>query len=263
MNPRILNNLFLALVLFVLVVFYLYKSNQTTEQLILSSLNLDEITLITIPKDKRADLVFKKNAAGEWLMTSPYKVHAHQFRINTLLKLSQVNVDKKYNIDDLNLADYALDKPRARIIFNQTEIAFGKTNPLNNRRYLMAENNLLLINDMSFPLVSAQAASFVDLQLLPKNASVTSIEINNEQYEQANIIKAWQAAKAFSVHRYLARKNLGLIKINMKNQHITFEITDDEPWLILARVELGIEYHLDKSLKDALLGIDKISQPDA
>lgn len=277
-NSRSLLNIFLLLLLLaVYVIFSAEDEIQAPERL--TQLQLDEIKLIRIPRDKGEDIVIEKisDASGNtsWQMQQPYSIKAHSFRVNTLLKLSQLPVEQSYSIDDLDLADYGLQPPRARIQFNQQEIAFGKTSPLNHQRYLLHNNKISMHADETYPLVSAQPASLVDLALLDlallnktEIVSLTSPQLqlykNDAGHWQSNtkltvdqiqaILQQWTNAQAFAAHTYMPRKQLGKITIQLAQQTIEFEITDDDPWLILARPELGIEYHLDAALKNRLLG---------
>ena len=278
MNTRTLVNLALFSFLISAAGWFFYKSNQPVEVTRLTSLNINNINQILIPKENGDDILFARTLLANsneslWEMVKPYKINAHQFRINTLLSLTQTPVDNLYTTSELNLADYSLDTPRARIVFNTTELVFGKSNPLNNKRYIMVNNNMTLLLDQTYPLVSAQAASFVDLSLIKTSSNITSInleavtiskdqnnswksspenKLNTKQIQQ--LIEHWKTAQAFSVHRYLKRKQLGNIDIYIDNKPVSFIITDDDPWLILARPDLNIEYHLDSSFKNKLLG---------
>lgn len=276
-NSRSFINLFLLLLLLAAyVIFSAEDAPPAPERL--TQLQIDEIRLIRIPRDNNNDIVIEKisDASGKeiWQMQQPYSIKAHQFRVNTLLKLSQLPVEQSWSVDNLNLADYGLEPPRAHIQFNQQQITFGKTSPLNNKRYLLHNNKISLHADETYPLVSAQPASLVDLKLLHQaeivslNAPQLKLYKNDAGHWQSHqqltadqiqsILQQWKNAQAFAVHTYMPRKQLGKITIQFAQQVIEFEITDDEPWLILARPELGIEYHLDAALKNRLLGI-----PDA
>jgi len=273
MNSRILLNIALFAFLASTLFFFMQKNNNPENIQRLSSLSLNEIKTIRIPREDNLDILFVKNKNGIWDMTQPYQIKAHQFRINTLLKLTQTPVNKKHPIEKLNLVDYALAPPRARIIFNTTEIAFGKTNPVNSKRYLLAENKMLMFLDQTYPLVSAQAASFIDLSLMPDNFDLlkirtpeTSIQLQSDNKWESTgkitlnadqiqtLIQNWKSTQAFATHKYLPRKNLGELEISSKTKTLIFKITDEDPWLILALPEIGIEYHLDKSSKNSLFG---------
>lgn len=272
-NSRSLVNLFLLLLL--LAAYLIFSAEDKTPPAErLTQLQLDEINLIRIPRDNNNDIVIEKisdtSGTQSWQMQQPYSIKAHQFRVNTLLKLSQLPVEQSWPVDELNLADYGLEPPRARIQFNQQQIAFGKTSPLNNQRYLLHNNKISLHADDTYPLVSAQPASLVDLYLLqqaePLAITAPGLQLYKNdagrwQSEQAlsadqiqTVLQHWGNAQAFAVHTYMPRKQLGKITIQFAQQAIEFEITDDDPWLILARPELGIEYHLDAALKNRLLG---------
>lgn len=179
MNTRSLINLVLLVILLAFAGFFITSKNQPVKVSNLTPLRLDEINLIQIPRDQAEDILLKKTSNSDnktiWQMLTPYKIKAHQFRINTLLGLTQTPIDKFYNIKDLELAQYALDKPRASIIFNTTKISFGKSNPLNNKRYLMTEQKMVLVNDQLYPLVSSQPATFIDLSLLLPENKIVSI----------------------------------------------------------------------------------------
>lgn len=273
-NSRSLVNLLLLLVLLAVYLIFSVEDNNQTSVERLTQLQLDEINLIRIPRDNNNDIVIEKisDSSGNeiWQMQQPYSIKAHAFRINTLLKLSQLPVEHAWSADELQLADYGLQPPRARIQFNQQLITFGKTSPLNNKRYLLHNNKISLHADETYPLVSAQPASLVDLYLLQQiePLEITTRKLQLYQNEtgdwQSNkkltaeqiesILQQWKSARAFAVHGYMPRKQLGKISIQLAQQTIEFEITDDNPWLILARPELGIEYHLDAGLKNLLLG---------
>ena len=283
----------IGMVIFLTIFIIIFYSKQNTSESIqkLSHLDLEEITHIKINRTEDQDILFSKQSDGLWYMTKPYFLKAHQFRIATLLSLTQAPVVKSYDASSLDLSQYALDQPLAQVTVNNTEILFGKTNPLSNKRYFLVDNKMTLIDDQIYPLASAQASSFIDLSLLADKFTITKIQTPavsilldndnnwiNAQEEAAqeetsqqklnadqiqSLLQHWNNAQAFAVHKYLPRKQLGKIEISSQNKSLIFQITDDDPWLILALPELNIEYHLDNSLKNSLYGIVKVDQPDA
>ncbi len=270
-KKRLLNIALLALL--IIGIFLVNQKEKPAEIQRLTSLDLDSIQTINIPRSQGKSISFYKNNAAVWYMKTPYTLKAHPFRINTLLSLTQTPVNKIYSSKDLNLADFALDPPRASIKFDNTTVYYGSVNPLNNQRYLLVNQQLAMLTDTSYPLVSAQAASFVDLSLVPDNFNIIKIKtpetdvfldntgqwlssgekpLNADQIQ--GLLQSWTSAQAFAVHKYLPRKQLGEITLYSETRNITFIISDTDPWLILALPEIGIEYHLDKSLKDKLYG---------
>jgi len=286
-NSRSLLNMGMVIFLAIFISLFYFNKNAPDTASLLTHLSLNEISSIKIhrqteSKPTASNILLSKKTDGFWYMTAPYSLKAHQFRINTLLGLSQLPVGKTYESSSLDLSQYSLDKPRARITFNNTEIRFGKTSPLNNMRYFLAEGKMALLADDIYPLVSAQASSFIDLSLIPDNFRITKIRtpiasvflngdgkwINSKTEHHSNPLNAdqiqtllqhWNSVQAFAVHKYLPRKQphkqLGIIEISSHTKTIVFHISDDDPWLILAIPELNIEYHLDQSQINLLYGL--------
>ncbi len=272
LNSRILVNLFLLLVLAVFIFLLINKEQQLPESYKLTSLSLNDIHTIKIPRADGQPILLEKN--NIWIMKSPYQIRAHQFRINTLLNISQLSSETQYDASQLKLSEYGLQPARASIVFNDTEIHFGKSNPVNGKRYLLNDNNLFLILDDTYPLVSAHATSLIDLKLIDSDKSLTSIELpdfsliktNNGQWQStssklnpekiATLLEHWNHAQAYAVHRQSTRNIIGQIKLGFKDETISLHIAEDDNWLILIRTDLNIEYHLDPALKQKLLDPD-------
>ena len=274
MKSRLLLNLIL-LALTVGITIYIIKNpvNNDNPQRI-SSLKTQDINKIHISKEKDDITFYKENDV--WYISSPYQIKAHDFRINHLLQILEAPVSKTYDSSALNLNTFDFTPPRAHVTFNNTEILFGKTNPVTNQRFLLIDSTMFLVYEEVFALLGTQASTFVDLSLLPDDSRITNLSLPGLELDKVethwkttpenllnadqiqSLLEHWNSAQAFAVHRYLKRKDLGNIEIHFAEKKIIFEISDDEPWLILARPDLGIEYHLDPSLKNKLFG-----KPDA
>ena len=269
MKSRLLLNILMLTVFSALIVIALFFTPDTNIEQPLTSLNPTAINTIFIPR-KNGDISLQKNN-GQWKMLSPYQIPAHDFRIHHLFKLTQLKSNKIYKADQLDLKKFGLSPPRTRIRFNQTWFDFGKTNPITQQRYIKSGHNIILANDDTYALINSQPSSFVNLSLLPKGISLqsiklphTTLQLKNTRWETTPkqdisadeiqiFLQNWKHAQAFAVHAYLKRKQLGHIIIQSKNKNINFEISDKSPWLILARPELGIEYHLSDNMLDKLL----------
>jgi len=279
MKSRAITNLILFIALILLIGFIALKPDTNTASSPLTNINKDSITEITIHRED--DNIIVKKIDQQWHMTEPHNILAHDFRIQSLLGLLETNTDKHYETEDIDLKTYGLQPPRAHIQFNDTHIYFGKTNPVTSMRYIQLNNKMYLMHDELYPLIRSQPTSFVDLVLLPPNTNIAYLKLpelelvksdtgwkataeNSASADQIQVLlQNWNYAKAFAVHAYIKRKSLGTIKLNSGKLNtadanlIEFQITDTDPWLILARPELGIEYHLDASQKDKLLAIPK------
>ena len=68
-------------------------------------------------------------------------------------------------------------------------------------------------------------------------------------------IYQWKHKQAFSVHDYMQRDPIAeiLVYLDTSETPIQFYITDIEPWLIIARPDINLEYHFNLEDYDALL----------
>ena len=275
MNTRTLLNLFLIAAILILALIISNTREQDSQTLHLTELQRAQINRIVIPRDK-GDIVIEKLADTQWRMTSPYQVRAHQFRIDRLLDMATSSIEKHYPFQADKAQQFGIDAQSSRIIFNDTEIVFGNKNPLNEQRYAKVGDQLSLINDELYPLINAQPSSFAALHLIEPEQQIKAIDIDqqfrvyrddagrwrstaNQTYDADSLvsfINEWQNAQAFGVHAYMPRKKLGHITIRLNDDsEIDLQISDTQPWLILGRPKLGIEYHFDNQFNKLLLAL--------
>lgn len=260
------NNI-LNLVLFIVVIslasVIYFSEEESTELDRLTSINVDAITTITIRHNQNSTAITKQQD-GHWQITQPVDIAANDFRINSLLELLNAPVHNRYSIDDIKLGNIGLDKPATTIKLDELDIAFGIVNPATSLRYLRLGDSVYTIEDVYYPLLSSHFGTLVSLKPLPDNSRVEKLILANQTISRddrglwkSNIdisadninktIDHWQNGQAFGVHSYLEREQLGEVFVYLEDreQPISFLITDTDPWLILARPEIGLEYHLE------------------
>jgi len=268
-------NTILNLVLFIIVISLasvIYFSEETSTELDrLSTINVDEITSINIQHNQN-NTVITKQQDGHWQISLPVNLAANDFRINSVLELVNAPVHNKYSIDEIELKNIGLDRPVTTIKLNELSIAFGIINPATRLRYIRLDDYVYTIEDVYYPLLSSHFGTLVSLNLIPKNSRVEKLILVNQTisrddkgFWQSNIaisadsinktVDHWQNDQAFGVHSYLEREQLGEVFIYLQGQQhpVSFIITDTDPWLILARPEISLEYHLDIKAYDTLI----------
>jgi len=248
---------------------FVYQNKTTIRYL--STLDAAQVTRIVIPRE-HGDIVLARQAHS-WLMEKPYALPAHDFRVQTLLGLLQMPVSQSYATDELDLAQFDLNPARASIRFNDKEIRFGKSNPVNNKRYILSENRIYLLDDTLYPLVSAEAASLVSLSLLPAAVAIEKITLPELilQKDSANIwhdargktiaadtvqqlLDNWRDASAFGAHAYMVRPGAKAVTVELNNKTtMRFQVSAESNWLIIGRADAGVEYHLDTQYGEKLL----------
>ena len=270
MRSHLITNIFLLLLIIGLGVFLFNNGEKYTETKTLSSLSANSINSISIYHNQR-EIVINK-IEQEWRLIKPISISANQFRVRTLLNLLSTNSSAQYFTEGLELKKYGLGKIDTHIQFNDTRIDFGIINAINHLRYVKLNNELHLINDSFYPLISSQIGTLIASELLPGTTKITKLILpkhtlyrdENDLWQSTDNISAdnivetiyqWRHKQAFAVHNYISRESHGNILIYLEGADfpIRFTITDVDPWLIIARPDIGIEYHFNLEDYDALL----------
>jgi len=271
MSRQLILNLFLFIIVISLASIIYFSEEQSTLLERLTDTNVDSITTIKIQHNKNT-ISINKTAGHYWKITQPVDVAANNFRINSILDLLNAPVHNKYTSAEVDSKKTGLDKPKTTIQFNQQIIAFGIINPATNLRYIKLNNSIYTIEDVYYPLISSHFGTLVSLNLLPPDSKPAKLILQNQTIFkdekgrwQSNIdisadnvartLEHWSHDQAFGVHQYLQRKELGEVFIYLSNspQPIRYQVTDTDPWLIIARPEIGLEYHLDIEAYDKLI----------
>jgi len=270
------NLLNLFLLIFVAVLTYLVINSEPENKLLdrLSTINPNTINSISIQHNAHRSQLNKQQdeKTDYWQFIAPVKIDGNPFRISSLLQLLNAPIHSKYKLSEVNLDDIGLSKPSTQIKFDSHLIQFGTINPLNDLRFILYNDNVYLIEDVYSPLIRSNFTTLAALELLPRDSKLQKLVLLNQTIEKNNTgkwkskpalasdtivetVQKWQQHQAFAVHEYLERPALGEVSIFLedKNEPIIFKITDTDPWLILARPELKIEYHLDLDVYNTLL----------
>jgi len=290
MNNKNLLNLALLLVVAALALIIYQSEEPGTELDRISNINFDyelaDITSLVIEHNGRRTKL-EKNADNQWQITEPVSIAANNFRINSILKLANAPIHNRYPISELDAGKIGLRRSAASssveksserststtiVSFGDTVLRFGIINPATNLRYIQIGETVYTIEDVYYPLLSSHFGTLVSLGLLPEDSTIDKLVLINQTISkddngrwQSNIdisadaiaatLEGWKTFQAFGIHEYMQRDQLGEVFVYLKGKEkpISFQITDTAPWLILARPELGLEYHLDIEAYDKLI----------
>jgi len=259
---KILNLLLLVILLSLATT--IYFSEETDNRLpLLTDADPGSITTINIQHNDSSTSI-NRQADDHWQITQPINIAANNFRISSILKLLNAPVHNRYTLDEVDLDKIGLKNPKTTVRLDAYSIAFGMTNPATNLRFVRLGDAVYTIEDVYFPLLTSFFGTLVSLNLLPPDSQIEKLILLNQTIARddqgrwqsniditadnmVNTIQRWQSQQAFGIHQYMQRKPLGeaFIYLKGKEQPIDFVVTDTDPWLIIARPELGLEYHLD------------------
>ena len=266
MSSRNLLNLLLLAVIAILVLFVIYEPGvEKQPEKILRSVDKNTINKITIKRLATKDVVLVKKAK-QWVMQSPYKLPANEYKIEELLQLPASSYEASYNLDDLELKKYGLDKPRASITYNdQLTFEFGGTESLKHRRYIRHDNKLYVASDIFYHRMSLNETDYLDHSLLPGISSIKKLVLPtftmtleagkwritpaaaDYSNDQANeLIENWKLSQAISINP--ADKQTGKQKVEVypegDRDPIIFYLVKNENDLLLVRPDVGLQYEL-------------------
>lgn len=219
---------------------------------------------------------------GHWRMEAPIKVAANDWRVQSLLRVAQNRSLGANPVSGPDLAKYGLDKPAARLFLDRTEIDFGDTTPFKDRRYVRIGKIVHVIPDVAYYHLVGRYTGFVSPQPLPPQARIDKLELpkltltldHNGNWQPqpkpahysadalTHLADAWRYASALNVTPYTAGKAKGAggnerVSVHLAGRQapVVFLIVARKPELLLARPDLGIEYHLPKNEAKAMFSL--------
>jgi len=259
-NKRIWINIFLFVVVILLSIIILSEKDKIEEELpSLSTIDPNNISKIEVLRKNLETLSFSKNE-DEWKIDSPLQFQANSARIKSILNILTTKSYKTFNLNDISQFD--LRSPRVILKLDKDNFSFGTTNPIDQKRYILFNETVHLIDDYLFPQLMVNAFFFVDTKLLPKNIDISSIEFPDNKFQKDNdkwvsstnkyneeeiikIVSKWDKAIAVSVSEYKKGEDEGMVSVQaLSGEKINFIIVKTGPYLILGREDIGIQYTL-------------------
>lgn len=223
----------------------------------------EQVNRIHLQRDRHADLLLKKNAAGLWLIQHDPLLPADSFHVNALIKLADQEAVRNYPVSELDLARLELDPPASGITLNQTRVDFGRQEALESLRYVRRGDQVLLIPDLYQYLVDADYSQFVRRRLFDQDRHITALHLpdfslqkdasqwNIDAQLQAsaddiqNFIERWQTASALLVKKADEPGDQTIhIELDNPAEKISFRMSKKDNELLLIRDGSGIQYHL-------------------
>lgn len=251
------------------------------------------ITHLRIERDGAAPIALERKAQ-DWIMTAPVRMPANAFRVETVLQLAQAESHARLDAATLRLAEFQLDPPRARLWLDDVELAFGAAEPLSGRRYVRVGDSVHLISDTVYFDLIGEFTAFADSALLAPDSRLTQLDLpamrlvrlheggwmqapNRAQVppepevsmDMINaLLDAWRHARAIQVRPYAAPADRSVVLDNVifihlegAEQPLRFDIVSRAPELVLARADLGVEYHLPAASARKLFSLSAHAAP--
>ena len=156
-DPWVRVNLILALGLAVLLLIDRWPAQASKTQA-LTGLTPHEVSDIRIERQNRLTLHIQRTLDG-WSLRYPNDSKARPQRVQQLLAITRATVQRTLPIKS-TLVEYGLDKPSAIVQFDQTRLAFGERDPSQRNRYVLVDDEIRLVDDVYFNLLTLPAQHF-------------------------------------------------------------------------------------------------------
>ncbi len=272
MNKKLLINIgLLAFIVLLVIVGTSTNEEESQETIIVPDFDIASINDIVITRKDKPELHFNKQ--GEiWRMESPLKIRVNIARINAMLKLAVSESHGQFNKNEVDLAELGLVTPKISMTLNNVLFKFGVTDGIDQRRYVLYDDTVFMVNDFLYAQLDSKPGFFADTQLLPEGTKLKQIEFPNNTFTLKNnvwtmqqlmdikpdqlkrLAFSWENAAAISVSSYQQpQQDFPIILTTSDDKIIRYEIISNNPYLILGRKDLEIQYHMGSDEAEKLL----------
>lgn len=157
LHPWSLALVWLAVVVGVLLLLDRWPEPAATTQA-LTQIDPQQLKTLRIERGERLQLAMRRSPDG-WRLEHPLDAPARAERVAQLLAVIRAPVRYAFGADG-DLARYGLSRPAAVLRIDDTTLAFGNREPAQTGRYVLANGQIHVIDDVFFNLLSLPASHF-------------------------------------------------------------------------------------------------------
>ena len=269
----VVNALLIALIVGLSLAGVFFEPSATVEKKpAISQLTADEVDTIEI---ETGDLQLRLQRVNDgWEIESPINWPAQITNVRRLLSILKIEADALSDAADVDLNALGLQQPKVSMRFNGIPLFFGATNNIGGRRYVMLNEKLYLLPDVHLVFVNQGLAGLADRRLLPGPSGIVSLRLpdleisldednrwrSNQaiEFQQSSLLRLvdnWRTLQATRISNFdLELPPRQLIEIKLANgEVIEFLLMSEDPEIIIAHPNLGLQYHFRRDYRDQLI----------
>lgn len=269
---KLLLNLLLLMVFAVLVI-TIINTEQVDNSLPLLTDRVPSDSRIIEIRHNDYHTVIEKQGSG-WQITRPVNIPANTIRVESLLRILSAPVHSSYTKSRIDFDKAGVTTASSTLKIDDMLFRFGEVNAATGLRYISDGTHISTIEDVYYPMVGSHFSTLVAFKLLPDDFSIDRLVLPEQTISKdgegrwqsntgvsadqiASIINSWASAQAFGVRRYIepdaGTGAQGKVSVmDTEGHQINFIIKSTEPWLIIARPEFDLEYHLEQGMLHSL-----------
>ena len=242
----------------------------------LKSKDIKRISILT------ADSSIQLNKAGtSWQIESPILWHANNIAVERIVGMVNAETDSRLPASDIDLSTLGLQFPKAILKLNETEFMFGATNNIGERRYILSGDAVFLLTDKYLPFIAQGISGLIDRRLLPRSLPLQALKLSTStltksdssswqsstetitEAQASQNINRWQTLEATQIKTYQSGQTpMQKITAGLDNGgQIEFYVLSIMPKIVIARPDLGLQYHFNKNHFYGLLASPKDETP--
>lgn len=261
----------------VLAVIYLPGQKKPQPGPPLTAVAADGVARVRIEKPEQPEIVLEKTG-GDWKLAAPVKARANRFNVERLLRILAAPGDTRIPAEPAGLSRFGLDKPAARVWFDDQEIDFGALHPIKNEVYVLYHNEVVLIPGHYLAASTYPYTNFIDSGLFDDGLKLTAIKLPDFTLAQKDGVwrrqpedkqlttdrvndfaAEWQNARALTVDKYSGKEAIGEIEVTAthdgKTENLVLGILAYKPEFVLHRPDEDLEYHFTEETGKHLLNL--------
>ena len=254
--------------LLVLIVIFTYLGNRygakTGYQPENSITNLKPENIQTVAIQTADNNLTLTRKGSQWYFEKPFRWPANSITLERLISIVNNETESKLAAAETDLGPLGLQFPGAIMTLNNTRILFGATNNIGKRRYIMVGSSVFLLPDLHLHFINQGIGGLIDRRLLPRSIPINLLKLaglslvknedgewhsntpGNVEADRLNqLINNWQTLDAGSIKIY-NKNEIPLQKIIAgleDGSQIEFYLMSIKPELVIARPDLGLQYH--------------------
>jgi len=241
-----------------------------------------EVTRVGIERPDHPAVTLERDGKRWWLR-APFEMPADGFRVEALTRAAALTSDTRIpagegsGAGNADAARFGLSPPRATLVLNRYRLAFGDTEPVSGRRYVLTDEGIYLTDDRFLPQLLTPPASFVYPGPLGPAATPVEIDLPGETLQFVNgkwaltperpevgadalatLVDAWRVARALSVRTYTgdpAAPTPVRVRLLGRGKALRFTLTRNDTEVVLGRPGLRLEYHFPRAAGERLLSL--------
>ncbi len=276
MRARLLVNLLLAAVVAGLVaVLVLEPGVEEQVPRALSELEPAAVSRVRIEPRGRESFELERRGEAWWLRRSPQALPADPFRVQALLGVLRATSHSQFPAAGEDLARFGLAPPRVRLLVEERELAFGDTESLDDRRYVLFDDEVHLVEDAQFPHLSARPENFVHPSPLGPGAEPVELDLPGLRLRRGarrweseperpdlgadarvTLVDAWTTSRALRVSAFDDDGAWGervRLTLAAAPEPLEIEVWDAGHEVILGRRDVALQWHFVRRVGDRLL----------